>query len=104
MTAAGGTIPPETCVPIQRPGIVILDKVVKTIHLFELMCPKVENIEKRNPDKVNRYPHFLKYCSGYKCTLTCFKVSSKGFVNPRKHTSLNTLHKYMHKNAKLSSF
>ena len=92
-TQSGGTITPEICVPIQRPDIMILNKVVKTIQLFELRCPTEEDIEKRNVDKVNRYSHFLRDCSGYKCTLTCFEISSKGFVNPRNHTPLNTLQK-----------
>ena len=103
-SAGGGTVPPEICVTGQRPDIVILDNTAKTINLFELTCPLECNIEKRNLDKHNKYAHFLTDCSGYDCTVTCFEVSSKGFISTRNHTSLATLNKYMNSSIKLSTF
>ena len=47
---------------------------------------------------------FLTYCSGYKCSVTCFEVSSKGFISNRNHTNLNTLHKFLSPDLKRSKF
>ena len=41
----GGSIPPELCVTVQMPDIVILNKHLKTIHIFELTCPDETNME-----------------------------------------------------------
>ena len=34
--AGGGSIPPEICITVQKPDIVIIDKSSKDVHLFEL--------------------------------------------------------------------
>ena len=54
----GGSIPPELCVTVQKPDIVILNKHNKTIHLFELTCPLEKHIDTRNLEKSNKYSHF----------------------------------------------
>ena len=45
-----------------------LDKVTKTISLFEVTFLTEENIEIRHKDKTDRYAHFLTYCSTYSPT------------------------------------
>ena len=102
--AGGGSIPPEICITGQRPDIVILDEKTKTIHLFELTCPSEKNIEQRHLEKSNKYAHFLTDCTGYKSTVTCFEVSSKGFITTRNHNHLTSLHRFMKKSVKLSTF
>ena len=102
--AGGGTIPTEICVTSQRPYVVILDKVNKAINLFELTCPTKVNIEIVHQNKMDRYPHFITDCSTYTCSLTCFEISSKGFISPRNHSHLKDLHKFMKPQVKLTKF
>jgi hypothetical protein len=101
--AGGGSIPPEICVTNLRPDVVIVDKQKKVIHLYELTMPGEPNIDLRNHQKSQKYAHFLTDCTGYTCKLTCFEISSKGFISTRNHTSLKTLHTFM-KNTKLTTF
>ena len=102
--AGGGTIPPEICITAQKPDVVILDKDKGTINIFELTCPLETNIEKRHQDKMNKYSHFLTDCSNYICNLTCFEISSKGFISQRNHTHLKELHRFMKPDVKLNKF
>ena len=102
--AGGGTVPPEICITSQRPNVVILDKVNKTINMFELTCPTEGSIEIRHQDKMDRYAHFITDCSTYTCSLTCFEISSKGFISPRNHSHLKDLHKFMKPQVKLTKF
>ena len=89
------SVPPEICITVQKPDIVIQDKKNKLIHLFELSCA-IEtngNIEKRHTEKSNRYAHFVTDMSGgYKCEVTCFEIGSRGFISTRNHFEMNTLH------------
>ena len=57
--AGGGSIPPEMCVTAEKPDLVILDNHKKQINLFELTCPSEKYIDTRNPEKSNKYAHFL---------------------------------------------
>ena len=91
----GGSIPPELCVTSQKPDIVILDKHNKTIHLYELTCPAERNIDTRNFEKTNKYSHFTTDITHLSCKVNCFEVSTKGFLNTRNHSTLNTLHKFV---------
>ena len=100
----GGSIPPELCVTVQKPDIVILNKEKKEIHLFELTCPSEANIEHWHREKNNKYAHFISDCTGYKCTVQCFEVSTKGFLTTRNHTTLKTLHKFMQPHHTLNNF
>ena len=104
LAPGGGSIPPEICVTAEKPDIVILNNHKKEIHLFELTCPSELNIEKRHLEKSNKYAHFIRDCTDYKCTVNCFKVSSKGFLTTRNHLTLKTLHKFMNQQTKLSTF
>ena len=102
--AGGGSIPPELCVTTLKPDIVILNDQAKTIHLFELTCPSETNIEQRHTEKSNKYAHFTTDISDYKCKVDAFEVSSKGFLTPRNHTTLATLHKFINPAIKLQVF
>ena len=77
----GGSIPPELCVTVKKTDIVIIDNVKKEIRIFELTCPSEDNIEYWNKEKNKKYAHLITYCTGYKCTVQCFEVSTKGFLN-----------------------
>ena len=90
----GGSIPPELCVTAEKPDIVILDKHKKTIHLFELTYISEKYIETRNREKSIKYAQFLKDKTYFKCTVSCFEVSAKGFISSRNYSTLNTPHKF----------
>lgn len=91
----GGSIPPELCVTSLKPDIVILDNHKKSIHLYELTCPSESNIESRHTEKGNKYTHFTTYITHMKCSVNCFKVSTKGFITARNHSTLKSLHKFI---------
>ena len=101
--AGGGTIPPEICVTNLRPDVVVLEEESKTIHIFELTMPGEHRIDESNRLKSNKYNHFVTDCAPYTCTLTCFEISSKGFISTRNHQNLKTLHSYMTPDTKLST-
>ena len=93
--SGGGSIPPELCVTAEKPDIVIIDKHKKSIHLYELTCPSEKHIDTRHIQKNNKYSHFTTDITHYTCTVSCFEVSSKGFLSTRNHSTLNSLHKFM---------
>ena len=100
----GGSIPPELCVTVQKPDIVILNNNTKEINLFELTCPSEKHIETRHKEKSDKYAHFTTDITAYKCKVNCFEVSSKGFISTRNHTTLSTLHKFMKPSIKVTQF
>ena len=81
----GGTIPPALCVTRMKPDIVILDKHMKALHIFELTIPLTRNIEARHKEKTHKYSPFLRDITEYTCSVNCFEVSSTGYVNQRNH-------------------
>ena len=104
-TVGGGSIPPELCITAQKPDIVIEDKKNKNIHLFELPFPLARNIETRHTEKSNRYAHFLTDMrNDYTCLVTAFEIGSLGYISPRNHSSLYTLHKFLKPGIKLALF
>ena len=81
--AGGGTVPPEICVTNLRPDLVVVEEESKIIHIFELTMPGEHRIDESNRLKSNKYSHFVTDCAPYTCTLTCFEISSKGFISTR---------------------
>ena len=101
--AGGGTVPPEICVTNLRPDVVVVEEESKRIQIFELTMPGEHRIDESNRLKSNKYNHFVTDCAPYTCTLTCFEISSKGFISTRNHQNLKTLHSYMTPDTKLST-
>ena len=100
----GGTNPHALCVTNLLPDIVIVDKHMKTVHIYELTVPLSVNIDIRNREKSNKYAPFITDMTGYTCTVNCFEVSSTGYINSRNKSTLTTLHKLMRKDLKKSVF
>ena len=100
----GGTIPPALCVTNLKPDIVIIDSHNKKVHIFELTVPLSMNVDQRNREKSLKYAPFTTDMTGYKCSVNCFEVSSTGFINKRNNSTLTTLHSFMNKDIKKSSF
>ena len=80
----GGSVPPDICVAVHKPDIVPVEKSKKTLHLFELICPLEDYINKRHMENHNKYAHFVTDLSSeqMKCNLTCFEISSRGIITP----------------------
>ena len=56
------------------------------MEIWELTVSLEANINERNRAKNNNYGHYTLDLSKYNCKLTCFEISSKGFItdkNPR---------------------
>ena len=100
----GGTIPTNLCVTNLKPDIVIMDTLKKQMHIFELTCPLSMNIDKRNQEKSKKYAPFVTDITGYVCSVNCFEVSSTGFICKRNKSTLSTLHSFMRKDMKKSTF
>ena len=100
----GGTIPVNLCVTNLKPDIVIMDTQKKHMHIFELTCPLSMNIDKRNQEKSKKYAPFVTDITGYVCTVNCFEVSSTGFITTRNKSTLSTLHSFIRKDMKKSTF
>ena len=62
------------------------------------------NIDQRNREKTQKYTPFLTDITNYTCTLNCFEVSSTGYINPRNKLTLTTLHSFLKKDMKKSTF
>ena len=103
-TTGGGTIPPALCVTNKKPDIVIIDSHKKKLHIFELTVPLTVNIDQRNREKSQKYATFATDITGYDCTVNCFEVSSQGFINKRNKATLTTLHSFMRRDIKKSTF
>ena len=100
----GGTIPSQLCVTNLKPDIVIVDEVKKILHIYELTVPLTMNIDQRHNEKTQKYTPFLTDITNYTCTLNCFEVSSTGYITPENKSTLTTLHSFMRKDMKKSSF
>ena len=62
------------------------------------------NIDKRNQEKSKKYAPFVTDITGYVCTVNCFEVSSTGFITKRNKSTLSTLHSFIRKDMKKSTF
>ena len=100
----GGTIPAELCVTNLKPDIVIIDSAKKKLHIFELTVPLTTNIDQRNTEKSRKYAPFITDITGFDCTVNCFEVSATGFISNRNKATLSTLHSFMTKEIKKSTF
>ena len=62
------------------------------------------NIDQRNSEKSQKYTPFLTDITNYTCTLNCFEVSSTGYINARNKSTLTTLHTFLRKEMKKTTF
>ena len=61
----GGTIPPALCLTKLKTDIVILDKFMKSMHIFELMMPLTMNIKQSHKEITLKYAPFITDITGY---------------------------------------
>ena len=74
------------------------------LNIFELTVPLAANIDQRHAEKTQKYSHFITDITGYECKVNCFEVSSTGFISTRNKLTLTTLHKFLRKDMKKSTF
>ena len=74
------------------------------MNIFELTVPLAANIDQRHAEKTQKYSHFITDITGYECKVNCFEVSSTGFISTRNKLTLTTLHKFLRKDMKKSTF
>ena len=104
-TSANGTIPPNICVTSEKPDIVIIDEVKKTVDIYELTVPFDTRIDKAHDLKMDKYSHFLTDInSNYTATVTAFEVSSRGQITRDNKLRLRKLHKLTDNSVKFKTF
>ena len=60
--------------------------------------------DQRKCEETQKYILFLTDITNYTCTLNCFEVSSTGYISPRNKSTLTTLHSFLRKDMKKSTF
>ena len=104
-TVAGGTIPANLMVTIQRPDIVIIDEKNKSVAIFELTVPAEHRLDTAHTLKMNSYSHFSSDIKTHTVSVIPFEVGSHtGHINNDNKKRLHTLHSYCSKDIKLKRF
>jgi hypothetical protein len=88
------TFPPEICVSIQRPDIIIWSSDTKSVLLIELTSPSEEGLVAANIRKSARYLSLsdrVESKQGWKCTIFPFEVGARGFVARSMNTMLRKI-------------
>ena len=87
-----------------KPDIVIIDDKKKEDKLFKLTCPIEHNIHKQPKYKSNKYVHFETDIKTHKTTVCAFEVGSRGTLTNENIARLSSLHKYLKRHIKKSTF
>ena len=64
----------------------------------------MNNSDQRNNETTKKYTPYMTDVTNYTCTVKCFEVSSTGYINTRNKSTLATLHSFIRKDMKKSSF
>ena len=94
-TVNGGTIPSDIVVTVERPDIVIIDRKERVVEIGELTVPFEPNLESARKRKEEKYAYLVAdiESKGFKCTLTCFEVGSRGLITKDNKRRINRLMK-----------
>ena len=94
-TGAGGTIPANMLVTLQKPDIVIIEQKTKAVTLFELTVPGETRLETAHTLKVDRYSHFISDIKSHTVSVIPFEVGSHtGHISRDNKDRLHKLHKF----------
>ncbi len=82
-TVNGGSIPAQVVPTAEKPDIVCVNNITKTISILELSVPFETNLSKARDYKVNKYASLVTDIenAGYRCDLVCFEVGSRGLIS-----------------------
>ena len=88
----GGTIPPDIVTTGQRPDIVIINRKEKKIVLFELTVSFEKNADSANARKTRRYIDLTSDLNknGWSAENIPFEIGSRGHINKRNKTSIES--------------
>ena len=103
-TSNGRSLPPSMVVTNLKPDIVIIDDKKKEDKLFELTCPIEHNIHKQHIYKSDEYAHFETDIKTHKTTVCAFEVGSRATLINENIARLSSLHKYLKRHIKKSTF
>ena len=87
-----------------KPDVVIINPAKKKLNIFELTVPLTSNIDQRHSEKNRKYAPFLTDITEDTTTVNCFEISSTGFITNSNRSTLSTLHLFMRKDLKRSTF
>ena len=78
----GGTLPPDIITTTQKPDLVIVNRALQSVIIFELTVPWDGNVITAHNHKTNKYASLLVDLSnsGYTADLYCFEVSVRGQI------------------------
>ena len=78
----GGTIPPDILTTSQRPDIVVINRDLRQVLLFELTVPWDTNVVTMHDYKQNKYSSLTidLESKGFVVDLFCFEVSVRGQI------------------------
>ena len=104
-TGAGGTIPPNLVVTLQKPDIVIIDQKTKSVSMFELTVPGETRLETAHKLKMESYSHFITDIQSHTVSVIPFEVGAHtGHISRDNKDRLHSLHKFCKKDVKLKKF
>ena len=92
-----GTIPIDIFVTSQRPDLVLVDRQLRQVVLFELTVPWDRNVTNAHEYKMGKYASLSLDLerAGFKVDLFCFEVSVRGQISKANRARLKCLiHKY----------
>ena len=92
-----GTIPIDIFVTAQRPDLVLVDRQLNKIVLFELTVPWDRNVQTAHDYKMGKYASLAMDLerAGFIVDLFCFEVSVRGQISKANRARLKCLvHKY----------
>ena len=87
------TIPTDILVTNLRPDLVILDRIGKSITLFELSVPFETNISASHLRKIERYEKLIQDLQnvGFKVSYYAFEIGSRGFISKDNASRLKSI-------------
>ena len=87
------TIPTDILVTNLRPDLVILDRIGKSITLFELSVPFETNISATHLRKIERYEKLIQDLQnvGFKVSYYAFEIGSRGFISKDNASRLKSI-------------
>ena len=78
------TIPPDILVTTDRPDLVVINRLNKTIWIFELTVSFECSINKAHDRKTNKYVRLVNDLEqlGYTVQFCAFEIGSRGLITP----------------------
>ena len=90
---AGTTIPPDILATQQRPDLVLVNRVSKSIIIFELTISFEQNIRDAHDRKANKYSSLVMDLQeqSYDAKLFCIEIGSRGLITDNNKCNIQKL-------------